>query len=56
MVTRVPISSVAWSPLLKQVMSSKDASQKKKKQLEIPRKTLILSFIQDKQKYGEYFV
>ena len=55
-VTRVPVSSIIWSPNLKAVMNDKEQKQKKSNKGEIERKELVLSFVQDKQRYGEYFL
>ena len=54
MVTRVPITTIVWSPNLKAAMSDQEAQKKSKSTIE--RRELILSFVQDKQKYGEFFL
>ena len=37
-------------------MSTKEAQSKKKKAADVPRKNLVVCFVQDKEKYGEYFL
>lgn len=55
-VTRVPINSIVLSQTIKAAISEKDTLSKNHKKHTIERKELIISFIKDTQKYGEYFL
>ena len=54
-VTRVPVTDIVQSPNVRAALASPEVTQRKKK-ANIQRKDLVISFLQNKELQGEYFV